>query len=291
MAHERYRVTRAGFDVVSVFGSLSAAAVPGTVITAVLTERGWTASNVRNQVTRLLERGVLTAERAGRHTVYQLAPAIARRFNSIRGCAETPAYDGYFYAIFYSIPETERGLRDRLLYAARYGEFHLLRPGVLIGLSDSADFVLGTTGEASPDSWMITGRVTPADLSEARRMAAIAFDLADMWKRIGELRGDVAKVVGDEACSGNRYFDVFYRASSEFMQLPHLPAELVDGPRPEQELGALMGQLLDVFGRRYSADCQKAAQQASGADLIEYVPWGEPISAADRPSQPVRQSR
>lgn len=291
MAHERYRVTRAGFDVVSVFGSLSAAAVPGTVITAVLTERGWTASNVRNQVTRLLERGVLTAERAGRHAVYRLAPAIARRFNSIRGCAETPAYDGYFYAIFYSIPETERGLRDRLLYAARYGEFHLLRPGVLIGLSDSADFVLGTTGEASPDSWMITGRVTPADLSEARRMAAIAFDFADMWKRIGELRGDVAKVVGDEACSGNRYFDVFYRASSEFMQLPHLPAELVDGPRPEQELGALMGRLSAVFERRYRQDMQATAEQASGADLIEYVPRGEPISAADTPAQPAPRSR
>ncbi|MCT1691004.1 hypothetical protein M3B11_08575 [Brevibacterium sp. p3-SID960] len=74
-------------------------------------------------------------------------------------------------------------------------------------------------------------------------------------------------------------------------QLGDMTAELVDGPRPGQELGALMGQLLDVFGRRCSVDGQKAAQQGSGADLIDCVPWGEPISAADRPSQPVRRSR
>lgn len=193
--------------------------------------------------------------------------------------------------MFYSIPETDRGLRDRLLYAARYHEFQLLRPGVLIGLTDTAELMLKTVGEIGSDSWVLTGRWTPADLAEARQMAAIAFQLADTWQRIAELRADIATVTRSEEVPVNRFFDVFHRTSTELMQLPHLPAELVDGPRPEQELGALMGQLLDVFGRRYLADCQKAAQQASGADLIEYVPWGEPISAADRPSQPVRQSR
>lgn len=96
MANDRYCVTRAGFDVVSVFGSLSAAAVPGTVITAVLTERGWSASNVRSQITRLHDREILQAERRGRHTVYRLAPAFVRRFNTIRGCSEPPPFDGHF---------------------------------------------------------------------------------------------------------------------------------------------------------------------------------------------------
>ncbi|MBU8579195.1 hypothetical protein [Brevibacterium luteolum] len=53
--------------------------------------------------------------------------------------------------MFYSIPETDRGLRDRLLYAARYHEFQLLRPGVLIGLTDTAELMLKTVGEIGSD--------------------------------------------------------------------------------------------------------------------------------------------
>ncbi|PMB98765.1 hypothetical protein [Brevibacterium luteolum] len=77
--------------------------------------------------------------------------------------------------MFYSIPETDRGLRDRLLYAARYHEFQLLRPGVLIGLTDTAELMLKTVGEIGSDGWVLTGRLTPADLAEVRQMAAIAF--------------------------------------------------------------------------------------------------------------------
>lgn len=193
--------------------------------------------------------------------------------------------------MFYSIPETDRGLRDRLLYAARYHEFQLLRPGVLIGLTDTAELMLKTVGEIGSDSWVLTGRLTPADLAEARQMAAIAFQLADTWQRIAELRADIATVTRSEEVPVNRFFDVFYRTSTELMQLPHLPAELVDEPRPEHELGALMGGLSAVFERRYRQDVQAAAEQASGADLIEYVPRGEPISAADTPAQPAPRSR
>ncbi|MGJ7540103.1 hypothetical protein ACSFCK_07480 [Brevibacterium luteolum] len=193
--------------------------------------------------------------------------------------------------MFYSIPETDRGLRDRLLYAARYHEFQLLRPGVLIGLTDTAELMLETVGEIGSDSWVLTGRWTPADLAEARQMAAIAFQLADTWQRIAELRADITTVTRSEEVPVNRFFDVFYRTSTELMQLPHLPAELVDEPRPEHELGALMGRLSAVFERRYRQDVQATAEQASGADLIEYVPRGEPISAADTPAQPAPRSR
>ena len=55
----RYRITRGGFDVVSVFGSLGAEAVPGPVVTAVLELHGYTESAARNQITRLVQLGML----------------------------------------------------------------------------------------------------------------------------------------------------------------------------------------------------------------------------------------
>lgn len=265
-------MTRAAFDVVSAFGSLNAVALPGSVISAVLVDRGWTASNVRNQITRLMERQLLVREAAGRHSVYSLAEPLLRRFQTLGGALEAPSYDGYFHALFYSIPEADRATRDRLLYIASHEGFALLRPGVLIGLHD-ADTIARRTGAVDAGGWLFTGRLTPSSLEEARAMTAIAFQHGDASRRISRLQKEVAAMTSDPSVSLNQHFEVYFEVSRELFRIPHLPAELFTGPRPATELHALAQRLNAMYFERHYDHVSAIAHSTKGAELIETVPW------------------
>ncbi len=135
---DRYRLTRIAFDVVSVFGCLRAGAVPGPIIVRVLADHGYSASSVRNQLTRMVQRGLISSERRGRVTQYRLSERILSQFRDISGERTPPSYDGRFHAAIYTIPESSRQLRDRVQYVARMLGYRQLRPGVLIASPTAA---------------------------------------------------------------------------------------------------------------------------------------------------------
>ena len=56
-SHERYRITRASFDVISVFPALAATAVPEPVFSAVSQLHGYGPSAVRNRLVRMVHQG------------------------------------------------------------------------------------------------------------------------------------------------------------------------------------------------------------------------------------------
>jgi hypothetical protein len=130
----RYRLTRGAFDIVSAFGSLRA-----SVITAVLGLQGYQPSAVRNQITRLVQRGLLQRTKAGAATVYSLAEAIQHRFDMLSADAAAPPYSGRFEGVLFAVPESMRSLRDRIVYVSRFAGYRPLRPGVLIGFEDATE--------------------------------------------------------------------------------------------------------------------------------------------------------
>ena len=133
---DRYRMTRIAFDVISAFGCLQASGLPGPVIVNVLGEHGYSTSSVHNQLVRMVQRGIISSERFGRVSVYRLSEHVLSDFGDIAGDHVFPDYEGRFHTIVYSVPEAERGLRDRLQYIARSLGYRQLRPGILIGFAD-----------------------------------------------------------------------------------------------------------------------------------------------------------
>ncbi|NNV09810.1 PaaX family transcriptional regulator, partial [Geobacillus sp. MMMUD3] len=101
---DRYRLTRITFDVISVFGCLRASAVPGPIIVRILADHGYSASSVHNQLTRMVQRELVSAERRGRVILYRLRERILSQFHDIGGERTAPEFDGHFHAAIYTIP-------------------------------------------------------------------------------------------------------------------------------------------------------------------------------------------
>ncbi|WP_227492814.1 hypothetical protein [Brevibacterium sp. CFH 10365] len=88
-----------------------------------------------------------------------------------------PTMGGHLHTIVYSVPEAERGLRDRLQYISRSLGFRQLRPGILIGFADRSTQLLARLPEIPGPGWSEAGVLTPDSIAAARRMTARAFEL------------------------------------------------------------------------------------------------------------------
>ena len=153
---DRYRMTRIAFDVISAFGCLQASGLPGPVIVNVLGEHGYSTSSVHNQLVRMVQRGIISSERFGRVSVYRLSEHVLSDFGDIAGDHVFPDYEGRFHTIVYSVPEAERGLRDRLQYIARSLGYRQLRPGILISFADRSSQLMARLPEMPGPSCLLT---------------------------------------------------------------------------------------------------------------------------------------
>ena len=281
--HPRYRLTRGAFDIISAFGSLRAAALPGPVITAVLGLQGHQPSAVRNQVTRLVQRGMLRRTKAGTTSVYSLDEAMQHRFDMLSADAAAPPFTGRFEGLVFAVPETQRSLRDRILYVARFAGYRPLRPGVLIGFADATDTLVaalateleeagGPRASAAGDGllWERCALV-PADLAQARRWTDIAFDVRGLHMQLSEIE-EIARRAPELVVDQASYFDAFFDVSQRVMGFPSLPVELTPGLRGNERIGAAMGALIGLFVERFAAEVVETALAQPSAALIEFLP-------------------
>lgn len=279
----RYRITRGGFDVVSVFGSLGAEAVPGPVVTAVLGLHGYTESAARNQIARLVQRGMLERSQQGRIAIYRLAPALRPSFTRLAGRAAPPAFDGSFAAVILAIPESRRPVRDRVLYTARFSGYRQLRPGVLIAVVEAAEALraeisadIGAEGRA----WLDFCTLTPESPEQARRWADRAFEIAALRRTIDESEARVAAALRDPGgLSLLHYFDLYYAVSGQLMSAPVLPSELAPDLDVHTRLGACMSMLNGYYWSALAPEVLSRVRALPSADLIEWEAVGEPDPA------------
>lgn len=214
----RYRTKRVAFDVVSVFGCLQASGLPVPVIVSMLREHGYSSASVRNQLVRMVQRGIISSERIGRVSIYRLSDHILSDFGDIAGDHVFPEYQGRFHTIVYSLPEVERGLRDQLQYIARSLGYRQLRPGLLIGCADPSRLLLARLPHVPVPAWSEAGVLTPDSLAAARRMTNRAFELDAALAQLPPLeeRMNALSSVGSApgtGCAGlslGSFFDLYY---------------------------------------------------------------------------------
>ncbi|BCJ31642.1 hypothetical protein Asera_57500 [Actinocatenispora sera] len=250
----RYRMTRAEFDVVSVFGGLLATEVPGPVFVAVLAHRGYSASSVRNQLSRMVVRGVLVSRRCGRHTNYRRAAQINHQYERLSGTLDVPEYTGSFPALIVTIPESDRSHRDRVVYLARLCGYRPVRAGVLIALdTPAADRLRVALAEARVDHDGVDAcTLVPASDEQARAWVRRAFEPAAAGAAVDALAARVAAMVADPDLDQARYFDVFHALSAQTSRTRPLPRSLAPGYDADTRLADLASRVVDVWLERFA---------------------------------------
>lgn len=137
---------------------------------------------VRVVATRLRKEGWLTSRREGRETVYALSETAwhmldegrDRIFDRVRG-----PWDGQWHMVIYSVPESERALREQLRKKLAWFGFGPLSSSVWLSPHDRADQVREAfAGE--PSARLDVFRSQSGSPEEDRDIAARAWDLADL---------------------------------------------------------------------------------------------------------------
>ncbi|MGO3181145.1 MAG: PaaX family transcriptional regulator [Brevibacterium linens] len=277
---DRYRMTRIAFDVISAFGCLQASGLPGPAIVSVLGEHGYSSSSVHNQLVRMVQRGIISSERFGRVSVYRLSEHVLSDFGDIAGDHVFPDYEGRFHTVVYSVPESSRGLRDRLQYIAQSLGYRQLRPGILIGFADRSAQLSARLPEMSGPSWSEAGELTPDSTAAARRMTTRAFEpdaalaqLPPLEQRMDALTsGGSAPGTGCPELSLRGFFDLYFDIARAVMTHPLLPEALVDGTQPAVRFRALMQQCNLEYYLRFDQQIRECAGASSSFDLIEWPP-------------------
>lgn len=270
--YPRYRLTRAGFDVISVFGALTATALPTAVIVEVLGDRGYQPSAVRNQLAKLVERGLPTKERRGRAAVFRRSGQLDQQYTKLSRGFPDSGFDGSFATLLHDIPERERSVRDRVLHVAhRYGD-RTLRPGLLVGIDHAAAPALR---EALADLWddsrwfLDTGLLRPADATRAVDWARKAFAVEALQSRAQELE---ALIDGFCRAPGtvSAYFDLYYQLVQELPTMPVLPPELAPTYDAPARMTTALERFNTLYGRVFAPGVFAGVVRSPEAGLIEF---------------------
>ena len=146
-------------------------------------------STVRVVVTRLRKEGWLSGRRDGRETVYGLTDAAwalldegrERIFHRVQG-----PWDGQWHMVLYSVPETERGLREQLRKKLAWFGFGPLSAAVWVSPHDRTGLVCEAFAD-EPAVRLDVFRSRSAGTAADRDIAARCWDLAELDRAYAEL--------------------------------------------------------------------------------------------------------
>ncbi len=146
-------------------------------------------TTVRVVVTRMRKEGWLASRRDGRETTYLLTDAAwtlldegrSRIFERVGG-----SWDGQWHMVIYSVPETERALREQLRKKLAWLGFGQLSPAVWISPHDRAEQIR-TTFAGRPSVRLDVLRARSEGSERDRDMADRSWDLAELDRDYAEL--------------------------------------------------------------------------------------------------------
>ena len=264
-------MTRPAADVISTFGCLDALELPGSAIVTLLTRRGYTASNARNQIARLVQRGLLRSRREGRYTVYTLAPQLEHRFMRARGFTIPPPFSGSFSLLLYEVPERHRGFKDRLGYVAQLNGYGKLRSGVLIAPVDQSAAVFKTVGAPPADAWLQLSILVPPDLATARQLVARAYPVSELDAELTAVEQRLQQHLRNDqhrdTAAVRRHFALHFDAMELLFRIPNLPSDLTPN-----KLSARGNEVLQRLSQHYfeelRSDEMAAVAQLEATHLI-----------------------
>jgi phenylacetic acid degradation operon negative regulatory protein len=259
----------------------------------------------RAALSRLLRKGTLEMSRSGRTTAYSLTPAVASTIPASEiltmtfGQAERE-WDGEWTVIVFSLPETQRDLRQSLRDWLRWLGFGPARDGVWISPHSDPELTKDTlTGLLPPDGLIfrsahMTGTVDPSEiwpLAEIREQYT---------KFIAELRPVVyrlrAGMVGP-AEALKLSISLLGRWRGFPTVDPDLPREYLPADWPRREARRLFVEVHDAcvapatehvrsIVQKYDPDAADAVQGLTVAEAIELhrTPTNDRVSSAPAPA-------
>lgn len=238
-----------------VFGLAGRPELPGVVLNRVLTELGLTPAAAKTMLARMRNRGQLTTRRTGRGSWYRLAGAFERSFHRIRSgrTAEPVAWEGWFHALLYQVPETERPFRDLLRRNALLVGYGLLQQGVLIATADHTAALAATLSRKPPSATVYHAELR-LNLADARTVAAQAWTLHEvdhvLREHCRQLETELAAVppkVDPTAHTLRRLAEIVNAPMIDTLLAPNLPAELLPADWPATRLFQLIGKVHEHY--------------------------------------------
>ncbi|MGW5684848.1 hypothetical protein [Nonomuraea sp. NPDC003754] len=230
--------------------------LPGTVLTRLLTDVGLTEGAARSLIARMRRDGLLAATPRGRGADYHLAGNFLADFRRARDrrAGPPPVWDGYFHAVFYTVPESQRAYRDRLRRAATLARYGLMQPGVLISPADRRAHLLEELGGQPPAGTVYYGRVG-LSTADAADVAYRAWELGELNSRFHEhavrLRAAAREPMTPVEPNGAAlaaYIRLFGGALVDTLRAPPLPQELLPDDWGLPALHAAIGEVFARFG-------------------------------------------
>lgn len=144
---------------------------------------------VRVVVTRLRKEGWLDSRRDGRETVYVLTGEAWRLLDEGRArifARESGPWDGQWHMVIYSVPETERALREQLRKRLTWLGFGSLSAAVWLSPHDRIEQVRASFAD-HPAVRLDTFRSRTDDIAADRDMAARSWDLVELNRDYAQL--------------------------------------------------------------------------------------------------------
>ncbi|WJL94691.1 PaaX family transcriptional regulator C-terminal domain-containing protein [Microbacterium sp. ET2] len=178
--------------------------LPSAALVALLHLFGVSAAAARAAVQRLARRGFLVPRKVGRATLYAVSPmsqaSVDAHVQILFRSHLSPAWDGTWTLVSYSLPEEQRGLRATLreqLRQARFGSIHdglWVRPGDALPRVAEIRSAIQPLGEGRIVAFS-GARIAADDLNEFARTAFALDDVATDYERfIERWAGDAARV-------------------------------------------------------------------------------------------------
>lgn len=278
MELKRYRWTSGAMDVPFLMGAIGATALSGTALVTLLQQLGRSESAARNLLTRMRTIGALDVRVQGRTNVYRLAPSSAARYREVEGTSTLDPWSGSFHALVYSVPESQRILRDRVLHVGQSAGYGQLRPGVLIAAGDRWDRLRLADDEFTGDAWILRTVLTPSSLADARRMAETAWDLtslATIYLSAIRACADVPRHVTPDSAALIGWRDLYSSFLDAQLRDPQLPIPLLPAGWPAARFQKAQLAVNMQIGRALQPALREQAAQDDPAGVNEFYasPW------------------
>ncbi|MCQ8768380.1 hypothetical protein [Streptomyces telluris] len=230
--------------------------LPGVALVKLLTDVGLTAAGARSLIARMRKDGLIAATPRGRGADYRLAGTFLESFRQVRhGRPEPPPWDGFFHAVFYTVPESRRAYRDRLRRAAALARYGLMQPGVLISPVDRRDHLTAELGGPPEEGTVYFGRIE-LSTADAARVAHRAWELGELDRRYREHAARLRAAVREHPVPPGpggpalaAYAKLFGGSLVDTLRTPPgLPPELLPGDWSLPVLLAEVGRTYAHFG-------------------------------------------
>jgi phenylacetic acid degradation operon negative regulatory protein len=208
---------------------------------ALLAPVGLTATNVRTVLSRMVAKGWLEVERAGRRSHYGLTGRgrvlLEEGASRIYDPPGQDEWDGDWTLLWYSIPEERRGLRDRLRVRLSWLGFGSLGNGLWVTPHDVGDRLARLASELDVGEYLEVFRGAHVTGSDPAHLARQLWDLEGLNARYEEFVGRhlgpcvELKREGPRSVAPRAAYEARFRLVHEYREFPLLDPFL---PRPLQ---------------------------------------------------------